>query len=561
MKKFSWLLTAICIAGVLFSSCSKKNETANMIPADAMFVAHANIESMGDKLSWSQIKETAWFKKGYGDTSRSAWEKKLLDNPETSGIQFDKGLTFFATKRGESFYLVVEGFLKNATEFSDFNKNFGTGKEVTKNGDLQFLQVQDAAIVGWSDKRFAYVMNTGTTPAELPDFSPVQYQQTQATSPVDLTAYCTSLFNLKSDSSLAKNEHFTDLLGAKGDIHIWQNTHAIMNTMPVSALSMLKLDVFFKDNYSATTINFEKGKIEADSKQYTSKELMDFINKNKGSKINMDMARNIPSNDIAMLFAANFKPGALQEFIKLTGADGFVNMYLQQAGFSLDDLSKANNGDMLLALADIRMKQDSVDMQDSEGNVMNRRSTTRPDMNVLFSMSVQDKASFQKIVDAGKKLAGGIDTDTTVAMVLTDKYFAAGNSKTFVNNYLSGGKQDISFLDDIKGSPIGAFIDLQKMMNMGGSDMITDSSTTAMLNASKKMWKNAIVTGGDTKGGALTFHGEVNLVDGEKSSLQQLNQYLDQLFVLNEQRMKQMPEARNLDSLLTPPPMDTVNVP
>ena len=102
---------------------------------------------------------------------------------------------------------------------------------------------------------------------------------------------------------------------------------------------------------------------------------------------------------------------------------------------------------------------------------------------------------------------------------------------------------------------------LQKIMNVAGNNMLPDSSSADMLNASRKMWKNAIVTGGDTKGGALAFHGEVNLVDQESNSLLQLNQYIDQLFQMNEKRMKNMPAGRNLDSLLTPPPMDTVNVP
>lgn len=533
-----------------------------MIPRDALFVAHVNLNSMSKKLSWQEIKETDWFKKAYADTSMATWQKKLLENPETSGIDFDKGLVFFVNKgAANNFYLVLEGNIKKEKDFELFNQNFTSSPTVKKTNDINVLTLEDNNVVGWNERRFAYVINTGTSAAEISDWRPVGYQQTQH--PVenanDLAIYCASLFTLKADSSLAKNDHFTDLLNDKGDVHFWQNTEAMIKNGPdLGMLGMLKLDLFFKGNFCATTINFNDGKIEMDQKLFTGKELSDFINKYKGSKINTDMIKNIPSQDIIGVFAANFKPEAIQELIKLTGADGFVNMYLQQMGFSLDDLSKANNGDLLIAVSDVNITPDSIGVKGNEENIMNPGNYIKPDFNFLLSMSVKDKGSSQKMAGAIKEMTSQIDS--SVSIELNDQYFVISNHKNFADQYLKGGQDNkIDFLDKINGHPIGFFLDIQKILKLTSGNA-NDSTGQAMLNKSLQIWNNVIMTGGDTKGDALTAHVEVNLMDTKTNSLKQLNNYFNEMYQLNAIKKERNPRLRMLDSLLTPPPMDTIKV-
>ena len=58
-------------------------------------------------------------------------------------------------------------------------------------------------------------------------------------------------------------------------------------------------------------------------------------------------------------------------------------------GFTLDDFSKATNGDWLLAFSDFKMNPDSL--------------LNKPGLNYIFSAGIGDKASLQKIIDAAEK--------------------------------------------------------------------------------------------------------------------------------------------------------------
>lgn len=88
--KFSFIIVIV----FLFSSCSKKNEAGKMIPGNAIFVAQVNLKSLGNKLSWKEIQQTDFYKKAISDSSMDEWQKKLLENPSSSGIDFEDGWYF-----------------------------------------------------------------------------------------------------------------------------------------------------------------------------------------------------------------------------------------------------------------------------------------------------------------------------------------------------------------------------------------------------------------------------------------------------------------------------------
>jgi hypothetical protein len=79
-----------------------------------------------------------------------------------------------------------------------------------------------------------------------------------------------------------------------------------------------------------------------------------------------------------------------------------------------------------------------------------------------------------------------------------------------------------------------------------------------MLDESLKMWNNIIASGGDFKDNAYTSHTEINLINKDTNSLKQLNHYFNEMYKLEEAQKKE--STRTLDSLLVPPPIDTVKV-
>jgi hypothetical protein len=555
MKPFLKICFALTALIILFSSCGKNNEAGKMIPSDALFVAQLNMKSLDKKLSWDEIKQAGWYKKMYDDSAANPWKRKLLDNPSASGIDFDDPLIFFVASAGTAHYIATEGKLKSEKDFEQFNKNFDPSQNVRKEGDVNLLTLKDKNVVGWKGDRFVYVMSANPPSAAI-------YKWNDSTSAgnnmpennsADLSAICKNLFSLKSDSSLAKNDKFGSLLKSDGDIVVWQNTEAIIKSSPaMGMLGMLKIDAFTKDNISTYIVNFDKGKINVEQKMYVSKELSDIVNKYMGKSINMNMVKNIPSQNVFGLLAFNFKPEGITEMIKLTGADGIVNTYAQQMGFTLDDFSKSSNGEGLFAITDFKISQDSSGFNSHDFG------TLFP-FNYIFSVGIGDKASLQKIVNAVKKTSAEMGKDSLVKYVMNDKIFALANTNAFASQYLSGNSNNkYSFDDKISGHPVGFFLDINKILTQFSTIHSDNDDRKAMLDQSLKTWDNIISAGGESKDNGFVFHTEINLINKDSNSLRQLNNYFNQMYNLGEARKEQ--STQRLDSLLVPPPHDTVNV-
>ncbi len=561
MKSFLRLCLTIIIGGILFSSCSKSNEEGKMIPKNAAFVAYLNTKSLNEKLTWDDIKQTSWYKQLYADTATKDWMKKLLDNPESSGIDTKGGIIFFVKKgAGNDYDIAFEGTLKNEKDFEQFNKNLDPVATSKKDGDITMITIKENSVVGWDDKHFAYVTNSGSYMPKYTADGDSADNQSNMSRPVDnnvaLSALCKNLFSLKSDSSLAKNDKFSKLLSEKGDIHAWVNTEEIIKTnAAMGMLGMLKLDVFFKDNISTYTVDFDNGKIKVSQRGYAGKEFTDFLKKYKGGNVNTGMIGNIPSQDVVGLLAMNYKPEGLKELIKLTGMDGFINMYAGQMGFNMDDFVKANNGDLLVAFTDLKIKSDS------SKSIEGAPGYTRPDVNYLFSVGIGDKQSFQKLIDAGKKIGNEMGgSGDMVSFNLNDKTFAIGSTQQVVTQYLAGGKNKYDFTDKLSGHSIGLFVDIQKILSVLNNDMlIKDADAKTIMAESMKTWNNVYYTGGDMDGDAITGNSEINFVDQSTNSLKQLNHYFDEVAKVMLAKKEREKSSFNVpDSVIMPPPIDTV---
>ncbi len=567
MKSFFRSCLTFITAAVLFSSCSKTNEEGKMIPKNATFVAFLNTKSLNEKLTWDDIKQTNWFKHVYADNATKDWMKKILDNPDNSGIDSKANITFFVQKGpGDDYNIVFEGKLRDEKAFEDFNKNLDSASTAKKDGDINLFILKEQGVVGWNDKHFAYVTNSGSLKSQYAGQWNTPDSQSNMAPAVEnnvvLSSYCKSLFSLKSDSSLAKNKKITDLLSEKGDIHAWINSEEIMkNNAALGMLGMLKLDIFFKDNISTYTVDFDNGKINAIQKAYAGKEFTDFLKKFEGGKLNTDMIGNIPSQNVFGILAMNYKPEGLKELIKLAGLDGFLNIFLAEMGFNMDDFVKANNGNLLIAFTDLKMKTDSLKNKDDQEGSMNSTAYKRPDVNYIFSVGIGDKQSFQKLIEAGKKIGnemGGVNDK--ISYNLNDKTFAIGNSQQIVNQYLASNKNKFDFTDKLSGHPIGLFIDLHKILSFMETDMFSkDADTRAIMGESLKIWNNVYFTAGGFKNDGMVANTEINFVDQSTNSLKQLNHYFDEISkVMLAKREREKSEWNHTDSLITPPPVDTI---
>ncbi|MCY7293469.1 MAG: hypothetical protein LH615_14925, partial [Ferruginibacter sp.] len=170
-----------------------------------------------------------------------------------------------------------------------------------------------------------------------------------------------------------------------------------------------------------------------------------------------------------------------------------------------------------------------------------------------------DKPSFNKIIDAGKKFGGPmLGTDNKYAYNVNDKYFVFTNNKTVTDTYIAGtANTSFDFIDKISGGPFGGFVNFQYIFNNMKPKVAADSLDVETYNASVKMWDNLLISGGNFKDGGITQHWEVNMMDKNTNSLKQLNNYLGVMSIIQEKKKAKNNVARMSDDVMAPAAMDT----
>ncbi|MGZ5287003.1 MAG: hypothetical protein ACXWB9_07460, partial [Flavisolibacter sp.] len=241
----------------------------------------------------------------------------------------------------------------------------------------------------------------------------------------------------------------------------------------------------------------------------------------------------------------------LKEFFKAMGLDGMANAYLGRFGYSLDELISATGGQFLASVSDFKMVNKEVTMpafyEGAEPYTVTRQE---PEMNVVVAASVNNKASFDKLIDIAKKNMEG--TDTSISYKTTNEWFAAGNHMETVDKFLAGGNNKLPFADKISGHPFGMYIDLQRIMKGIPSKNADDS---ALMNIAVQTWQDVVGTGGEFKDGVMTAEFVVNMVDKKTNSLKQLNQFAEKMHAASKSRRDAIKDEVNLapaDSIAPP---------
>ena len=522
------LLVILATAVVLIVSCGRADKSAIAVPKDAAVVVHINSSSLSSKLTWKEIQQTNWFKEAYTEADDSL-AKKLLDNPGNSGVDTEGDLVFFVKRQGKSGYAAFEGSLKDAAAFEAFNKKMKPNATASKNGDVNILKLGNDGVATWKDGRFIYVFDAPFM--NMSGFNVNHEGPTRLTTD-SLAIFAKGLYDLKGDDNLTDDDKFSSLLKEKGDVHLWLSAENLYGKMITGVLSMMKFSTLLEGNVTAMTLNFDNGKIDMQSKSYYNKELGKLYEKYKMKNIDADVLARIPAENVVGVFAMNYPPEGLKEFLKVLGVDGMANGFLGEVGYSVDEFVKANKGDLVVAVSDFEIKSEVVTMPAyEEGAAPYTYTKTDPSAKVLFAVSVNDKPAFDKMIGIVKAKMGEIPEGSMpkISYTLNDKWFAAGNSEEQVNKFVAGGANNKqAFVSKIAGHPSGMYVDLQKILKTSQA-AATDSTTKVVLGESVKLWEDILFTCGELSGGSMSSHFEINFVDKNTNSLKQLNQYADKL--------------------------------
>jgi hypothetical protein len=550
------LLAALSV--LIFASCKKTNKEGKFIPKDAAIAVHVNGATLSAKLPWEEVKQNALFQQLYSDTTISAFVKKALENPDNSGIDTKTDMLFFAQKDSSGGIVAFTGTIKDAEKFKLFNLDVTKGGSESERDGVNYISKYPMC-VAWNKEKFVYI-------TDAPQFNQQDYSRsftdsgynTQPQSkPRDLGVACKNIFDLKESNSLGEDEKFTTLLKKAGDIHFWMNAEQLnKGGITNTALSMISMNKLYEGSITTATVNFENGKIIVDTKSYANKEMTAVYKKMGGKNIDEDLIKRLPSKDVAVVFAMSYKPEGIKDFLKILGVEGYANMGLAFAGFSMDDFIKANKGDVLIALSDFKTKNDTV-FTDERGNSNSVGYFFNNQPDVLFATSIGDKEAFNLLIKAAEKFGKSAADNFPISYNNDGKHFVIGNSKENIAKFSTGATNNFDFLGKINGHPFGGYINMQFILKSIPNNFGKDSSAKVFYDASLKMWDNIYMKGGDYEDGGMVQNIQIDLMDKNTNSLKQLNQYLglvSKIKMENDRATNAKIEEITNDVLNAPPP-------
>lgn len=530
---------------ILFSSCSKSNKQGKWIPKDALMAFVINGKSLNEKLPWEEIKKNPLFVEAYSDSSLPEFSKRILDNPENSGIDNKNDLIIYIQRDSLGTLVVAEGTLKDEAKFKQLNLDASKGAAVTEKDGISFIS-RDKVTVGWKKDKFVYV--AGGPQMSMPRRYGADYDR-----PVpdrDMIVACKAAFDLSEGASLTKDDHFTSLMNQEGDLYFWLNTEQMYKGASFAEDNMSMLSKFYEGNVTTASVSFNNGKANIKYTSYVGGEMKKICKKYSGGKIDEDMLKRIPSKEVAAVFAMHFKPQGIKELIELTGMESMINMAMVFVGFSIDDFIKANKGDVLFAVTGYKPGTDKPVVDTSGGKMT--FSIDRPKPEFLFAAAIGDKDAFNMLIRAAKKMSKqeGIADDNQLAYNSNADYFVLSNTKEMVDPYLGNTKNDHAFISKISGSPMGGYVNLQYLMKMIPQNEI-DSSNRLIYDVSLKTWDDIVMSGGDFSDGGFTYNVDINMMDKNTNSLKQLNNYFGQIAPsIIEKKRKEDADRKVVDEMM-----------
>lgn len=510
---------------IIFTATSCKKSAPNQtkyIPKDAMFVFDMDWKSLSAKAAEGNINWDSLFKSVADESGDSAIAqgRKLMEDFKNSGVDMESNLFFFlkiggSMMSGQSATGGIVAGMKDAGMFENYIKKQPGAGEIKKESNYSYISIGNDFTVGWN-KDVVILSGSGM-------------QGGSATAPATNTAPQTlaALFNQKEDESVSAIPEFMDLMTEKADMLVWTNSGTMMNAVPL--LGLTKFADLLKDSYGAGAINFEDGKLVGSFKSYSGKDLADIWKKYAGPTVNMDMVNQYPT-PLTGFAAFSFNPEIIKEIIKFGGMEATANQYMQQMGFTLDDITKAFKGDFVIAFSDFGIKE-----TENEYGGMKYKSKT-PVGKLVFNATIGDKAAYDKIVAKlaemgememknGQYVPKGMGD--YISWNMNGKNLVVATDTELMQQYLAA-KGNAAVPGDVasqsKGKSIAFYFDINKILQA----IPADSAYFQTSESAKATFKNIIVTSDNFNGKYVGSNLELRTMNDKENSLVTLVKFISQ---------------------------------
>jgi hypothetical protein len=518
----------VIVSFALYSCSSSAPEESKLIPKDATGVSVIDPGLLQAKLDKGNISIDSVIEKIFhnaNDSNHAEMKKKFDDLRNNSGIDWSGKIFAFVEQKsypnnGYGTTINVLAHLKDSSKFLKYINSIDEikGRDVVKDKNFTYVQLDYKGMLSWTDK---LVMATIFNYFEKPSKDSILrvYQQEGINKTDAIKKEVARFYNLKEEESMASVKPFTDLFKQKADAYFFHTTAGLTSSLSMLPVQLPKLNDLLQDNYTASTFNFDEGKITGTSATYINKTLTAILKAYPGPTVNVSMIENYPSNNINFAFLASFNPEVINAIVKELDIDALGDMFMQKSNAKFADLYKCFKGDIAVIVSDFEMKK----------NLNNNLAKTIPSAKFILNASVGDTATYHRFMNIALqdelvvKETNGYKSGkllTTLGMYLhaDDKVFMLATDSVLYEQYASKkGKAGISkeVMDQLKDKSTAGFVDLDKIFgNLYASD-----STQSFQKTLQATFKDIIITTNHFDGTKIQANSAIRLKNEKENSL------------------------------------------
>ena len=440
---FCATLNLILVVGLLTACNNHAPNEAKYIPKDVSAVLVMDPKNLQEKLEKSGINIDTLinrlFKRNAVDT---ADRSKFYEIKDAAGINWNNKLYFFALqssdeKQAGSTLLNIMAGISDASKFEAFLQKQPSllNKPVQKEKSFSFLVINNESMIAWNE---SIVIGSSLHSNVKPVYDTVAMKfvvPEKIDTKKEMITEVSKYFTQKESESLAGIEAFGNMFKTKSDGYAFSSTNRYLSVLGAMPLQLPKLEELVKDNYIASTLSFEDGKIVATATTYTNPFLSSILKRYAGPTVNLSLIENYPSENINMIVMASFNPEIFGGVLKQLEVEGLVNNFMEKTGFTSQDLYKTLKGDIAVVVSDLQKPSRDLQVKNDSTLTIHRK----PFGKLIFNAPVGDPLAFKKIMNKAVELGYFTKTGTI---------FSAGKLMKFIGMYMHADEKNFIIASD-----------------------------------------------------------------------------------------------------------------
>lgn len=452
MRMFSKLnLSGILISAIILSSCSKNDSKVfNKIPETATMVVSFH---PGQLLEKGKLQEIQLIKE---EASQNEISKKILENPESSGINLDAYSAFFSFNTGDTYGCVIMP-LKSKSDFKVFLD------ELALEEDLEFVKGSIGKNTTETAKKFMVIYD---------DKRAMILSTMDDNHNTDLSLAANFLIDLDKENVLTTDKDFSNFLSKQKDINAWVSTNNLEGLPGVGDMGG-SLDLFggIKNNYVHAFADFQDGNMTFSTNLRPNQSLMETIDKYNFLDENAikDLLKYLPSEDLLFVGNTNVNPEKIFDLLTFVNRDfkETIEGLTSSLGIESEQLKTIFSGEIAFSL-------NGINIAPIETDNLNLSIDMLP--TVVFANRIKDKKSFGKFLELAKTKAELQEKDgyfeiinkgIPVYLMVQDKDLILSNNELIIKEIAENGtpKENVSksvHAEVLSNNPICFYLNLDE---------------------------------------------------------------------------------------------------